>query len=307
MTRPFRFGLLVESREQTRQGLLDLAHRAEDEGYGILLGTDHLGRLASVPLVQTAAEHTRLRIGTLVLNNDFRHPAVLAQELAAIDVVSEGRLEIGLGAGWARNEYDGAAVSFDRPGKRVARLQAAVAMLKQSLSEGRIDRPGDDAYPPIRLDGMPRSVQRPHPPFLIGGGGPRVLRFAAREAAIVALDPRALPEGGHDMRDVTAALFDEKIGWIREAAAERWSELEVNIIIFGADPEHGRRSGRSPVLRHDITEEEMAESPHYLLGDTEAMVDQLVARRERWGINYLAVREADRDALAPVIGRLAGR
>ena len=147
----------------------------EDEGYDIVLGTDHLGRLASLQLLQAAAEVTKLRIGTLVLNNDFRHPVLLAQELAALDVVTDGRLEIGLGAGWARDEYDGARMAFDRPGQRLARLKSSVAIIKQALSEGRIDRPEGDPYGAIQLDGMPRSIQRPHPPLLIGGGGPKTL------------------------------------------------------------------------------------------------------------------------------------
>jgi alkanesulfonate monooxygenase SsuD/methylene tetrahydromethanopterin reductase-like flavin-dependent oxidoreductase (luciferase family) len=174
------------------------------------------------------------------------------------------------------------------------------------LGEGRIEREADDAYPQIRLEGMPRSVQRPHPPFLIGGGGRRVLSYAAREADIVGLDPRAFREGGHDLSDVTEAAIDEKLTWIREAADERLSELEINVIVFGVDPEFGHRSGPSPALSHPITEDEMARSPHYLLGDREAMTDQLVSRRERWGINYLAIKPAHMNALAPVIARLAG-
>jgi len=306
LSRPFRFGLLVEGDRLNRRALLDLVARAEAEGYGILLGTDHLGRLASAPLLQAAAEATHLRIGTLVLNNDFRSPVILAQELATLDMLTEGRLEIGLGAGWARTEYDASAMPFDAPGRRVARLQATVAMLKQALGEGRIERDADDAYPKMLLEGMPRSVQRPHPPFLIGGGGRRVISYAAREAQIVGLDPRAFREGGHDLSDVTEAAIDEKIGWIREAAAERLADLEINLIVFGVDPQFGRRSGPSPALSHPITEEEMAGSPHYLLGDTDEMTEQLIARRERWGINYLAIKPAHMDLLAPVIARLAG-
>lgn len=306
VSKPFRFGLLVEGDNLTRQSLLDLVKRAEAEGYGILLGTDHLGRLASAPLLQAAAEATALRIGTLVLNNDFRNPVILAQELATLDMLTEGRLEIGLGAGWARVEYDASAMPFDAPGRRVARLQATVAMLKQALGEGRIERDADEAYPRMLLEGMPRSVQRPHPPFLIGGGGRRVLSYAAREAQIVGLDPRAFREGGHDQSDVTESAIDEKVAWIREAAGERWGDLEINLIVFGVDPEYGRRSGSSPALAHPITEDEMAGSPHYLLGDTDEMAERLIARRERWGINYLAIKPVHMDVVAPVIARLAG-
>lgn len=288
MSRPFRFGLIIETRQTTRRELVALAKRAENEGYDILLGTDHLGRLASLPLLQAAAEATGLRIGTLVLNNDNRHPVILAQELAAIDVVTDGRLEIGLGAGWDRPEYDGAAMTFDPPGRRLARLKATVAILKQALDEGRIEREADDGYPAIRLEGMPRSVQRPHPPFLIGGGGPRLLSYAAREAEVVGIDPRAFPEGGHDPADLSESAIDQKVGWIREAAADRWPQLQLNVIVFG------------------VGNEEVAGSPHYLSGDQSEMTEQLLARRERWGISYLAMRPDQMDAVAPVVARLRG-
>lgn len=306
MTRPFRFGLLVETRQTTRSELRDLAHRAEDVGCSILLGTDHFGRLSALQLLQTAAETTSLRIGTLVLNNDFRHPVVLAQELATLDTLAEGRLEIGLGAGWDRPEYEAAGMAFEPPGRRVDRLVAAVRLLKQALGEGRMEREGDEAYPRIHMPTMPRSHQRPHPPFLIGGGGRRVLGFAAREADIVALDPRALREGGHDPADVRAEAIDAKIEWIREAAGDRWPRLEINVIVFDVDPDYRRRSGPPPERTHGISEEEMVRSPHYLAGDTDEMVEQLLSRRERWGISYLALRPSHLDAVAPVLKALAG-
>ena len=304
--RPFRFGLLLDSRDIGRNQLLEVARRAEAEGYAILLGTDHLGRLASLQLLQAAAEATSLRIGTLVLNNDFRHPALLAQELATIDRLTEGRLEIGLGAGWDRPEYEAAGMSFDPPGRRIARLQATVGILQQALSEGRIERPADEAYPAMRLDGMPRSAQRPHPPLLIGGGGPRMLRYAARVAQIVGLDPRALPEGGHDPHDVTEADVEQKIEWVREAAGERWPVLELNIIIRGLDPGSGR-SASGAQNKYGLSAAEMARSPFFLVGDAEQMTDALLARRERFGISYLTLHAPHMDAVAPVIRKLAAR
>ncbi len=306
MPRPFRFGLIVETRQTSRQELIDLARRAEDAGCSIMLGTDHFGRLAALPLLQTIAENTGLRIGTLVLNNDFRSPVVLAQELATIDMLTEGRLEIGVGAGWDRAEYEAAALSFDPPGRRVDRMVATVGLLKQALGQGRMVREGDDAYPHMNLTNMPQSVQRPHPPFLIGGGGPRVLKFAARAADIVALDPKALPQGGHDPADVRAAAIDTKLGWIREAAGERWERLEINVIVFDVDPDFPRRSGPAPERTHGVSDDEMVQSPHYLTGDAEEMADQLLARRDRWGISYISVGAAHLDAVEPVIRRLAG-
>ena len=303
---PFRFGLLLGGEQVTRAELINLARRAEAEGYNIVLGTDHIPRQAHVPLLQAAAEQTRLRIGTLVLNNDFRHPVLLAQEFAALDVLTDGRLEIGLGAGWASNEYGAVGLTFDRPGKRLARLKASMAIIKQALSEGRIQRPADEPYGEIRLDDMPRSIQRPHPPLLIGGGGPRTLAFAGTEAQIVGIDPRAQPSGGQVPGDVTEPIVEEKIGWIREAAGHRAAALEINLIVFDVDPGYRPGTGHTSIRSDVLTFEDIVRSPHYLVGDSEAMIDTLIERRERWGINYLAIKPAHMPVLAPVIARLSG-
>jgi probable F420-dependent oxidoreductase len=297
--RPIRFGMTVGTDQATRAGVLELARRAEDAGIAVLLGSDHLGRWASLPMLQAAAQVTGLRIGSLVLNNDLRHPAVLAQELTTIDLVTDGRLEIGIGAGWNRPEYEAAGLRFDPPRERIARMRATVAMLKSAARDGIIDHRGDAAYPRIHQEGLPTSVQRPHPPILVGGGGPRLLAYAAREADIVGLDPRSLPEGGHDPQDVTEAAIDRKIGWIREAAAQRWNELEINIAIYAVNPrpEHGR----------DIGQHELSRSPHYLAGEADQIAETLLARRERWGISYVVIGPDHLAAMRPVIARLHGR
>ena len=304
--RPFRFGVLFEARDATRGGVLELARRAEEAGASVLLGTDHLGRWASLPFLQLAAEHTSLRIGTIVLNNDLRHPAILAQDLTTLDAITGGRLEIGIGAGWNKAEYDDAGLQFDPPPRRLARMRATVAMLKEAMSEGRMDHPGDDAYPPIHQEGLPSSVQRPHPPILVGGGGPRLLAYAAREAQIVGLDPRSLPHGGSDPEDVTEAAIERKVGWVREAAGDRWRQLELNIIIFDVDPDFRRRSDPAPPRRRPISKGEIGRSPHDLVGDHDEMVEALRMRRERFGISYVAVRGENLATLTPVIGQLAG-
>lgn len=304
---PFRFGLLVEAATMSRYDIGDVARRAEDDGYDIVLATDHLGQLAPLPMLLSVADAASVRIGTLVLNNDFRHPVVLAHELASIDALSGGRIEIGMGAGWARGEYDGAAIAFDQPGKRLARLATSMAIIKQALSEGRVQTPPDSPYGSIQLDDVPCSVQRPHPPVLIGGGGPRTLAFAAGEAQIVGIDPRALPGGGHVDGDVTEAIIDEKVSWIRAAAGDRFADLELNVIIFEVDPDYRPGAHHTSIRSEVLSTDDIARSPHYLLGDTDAMVDRLIERRERWGINYLALKREHMDLLAPVIARLAGQ
>jgi probable F420-dependent oxidoreductase len=302
--RPFRFGLVLDSGEGRLDRVVETARRAEGAGVQVLLATDHLGSWAALPRLLAAAQATRLRIGTLVLNNDLRHPTVLAQELATIDAMTDGRLEIGLGAGWNRPEYEAAGLTFDPPADRLRRMRTSLGMIRQALSEGRIDHDADDAYPAIHQDGLPVSLQRPHPPFLVGGGGPRLLAFAAREAQIIGIDPRSLPGGGGDPTDITGAAVDRKVGWIREAAADRWTELEINIALWEVDPDFHRRSGPPPPRARDISEAELPLSPHYLVGDPSEMADTLLARRERWGISYITLPAAALETLEPVIARL---
>jgi probable F420-dependent oxidoreductase len=305
--RPFRFGVTLPGSTGDRDEVLEFARRAEAAGASVLLATDHLGDWGALPRLVAAAQATRLRIGTLVLNNELRHPAVLAQELATVDAMTDGRLEIGIGAGWNRPELEAAGIGFDPPGERVRRMKATFRMLRQALSEGRIDHEADAAYPAIHQADLPTSVQRPHPPFMVGGGGPKLLAFAAREAEIVGIDPRSLPGGGGDPTDITAAAIDRKIGWIREAAGDRWDLLEISIIVWQVDPEFRTRTGPPPPRRHGISEEELPKSPHFLVGDTEEMVETLLARRERWGISYVTVPAEGLATCEPVIARLVSR
>jgi probable F420-dependent oxidoreductase len=304
--RPFRFGVFLSGDAGNRDEVVEAAKRAEAAGVSVLLATDHLGAWGALPRLVAAAQATSLRVGTLVLNNELRHPAVLAQELATVDAMTDGRLEIGIGAGWNRVELEAAGIGFDPPADRLRRMRATFRMLHQALGEGRIDHEADAAYPAIHQVGLPTSVQRPHPPFMVGGGGPKLLAFAAREAEIVGIDPRSLPGGGGDPTDITAAAVDRKVGWIREAAGNRWDQLEISIIVWEVDPEFRTRTGPPPPRRHGISEEELPLSPHFLVGDTEEMVETLLARRERWGISYLTLPAEDLAVCEPVIGRLAG-
>jgi probable F420-dependent oxidoreductase len=303
--RPFRFGVIADTNHTTREALRDRALKAADAGFDVLLATDHFGQLGPLQVLQTVAEVSTMRIGTLVLNNDMRHPVVLAHELAALDLLSGGRLEIGLGAGWSKWEYDDVSMSFDRPGQRVDRLEASIDIIKQALSTGGVQQAGGP-YGRIRMGNTPVAHQRPHPPILIGGGGRRVLSLAAREAQIVAIDPRALPEGGQRTGEAAPSVVDEKIGYIRAAAGERIGELEISLIVFEFDPSY-RGAGRPAVNSPHLTDEEIVDSPYYLLGDVEAMTDAVHARRERWGLSYYVVNERNFELAAPLVERLAGR
>src|SRR5688572_19483996 len=211
--RPFRFATGGGTSDRAR--LVENARAAESMGYSTYLIADHLQDQAGpVPALATVAAVTsHLRIGTIVFNNDLRHPAVLAQDLATLDLLSEGRLEIGLGAGWNVDEYTRAGLSFDKHAVRFERMRESMAVLKGLLGDGTFSFAGRH-YQIHEMDGLPKPWQRPHPPFLIGGGGRKMLEFAAREAQIVGLAPRLPLPAEPDIASCTAAATDEKVEWI---------------------------------------------------------------------------------------------
>ena len=243
---------MADAREvATIRQLTETARRAEAIGIDALVVPDHLiAQMAPVPtMAAIAAVSDRLRIAAFVLNNDLRHPAVLAQELASLDVLCEGRLDVAIGAGWNRAEYEAIGLAFDPTPVRQARLAEAVAVLKGCFADGPFSFAGEH-YTITDYDAQPKPAQRPHPPFLIGGGGRRTLTLAAREAQIVGLAPRILPSRAPDPRSVTFEGTREKIDWVREAAGERFDELELNVYPSMTARQHhlgaaagGRRGG----------------------------------------------------------------
>jgi probable F420-dependent oxidoreductase len=304
-TRPFRFGLIVDAGAASPGSQVEIAKRAEAVGVDIALCTDHVGRWGMLGLLQAVAQATSLRVGPFVANNDLRNPIVLAQEIATLDHLSGGRVEIGLGAGWNRREYSATGITFDPAPVRVARMMTAMSVIRGILRDGSVAHAGDDTYGPMVANDLPMAVQRPSPPFLVGGGRKKLLEFAAQEADTVGLNPRSMPDGTLDSRDVTADSIDRKIGWIRQAAGERWDELEINVALYAVDRELHTRRGPVPPRPHGVSEVEFAASPHYLGGDVAHMVETLQARRERWGISYIAIRTAHLHAMTEVVGRLA--
>lgn len=311
--RPFRF--LTESWPITDgRSLMADARRAESMGYSALVIPDHLvDQLAPIPVLAVVAAATeRLRIAPFVLNNDLRQPAVLAQDLASLDVLSGGRLEIAIGAGWNKPEYDRIGLPFDPVATRVARLEEAIAVLKGALGEGPFSFHGA-FYTIDGLDGYPKPVQRPHPPLFIGGGGRRTLTLAGREADIVGLAPRILSGQRPDPRSFTLEAAAEKIGWVREAAGDRFDSLEFNVYPSGSDAivtDHARAEAARVVDRMrlqtgvELTEDEVLESPHIFIGSIDGFVQKFRMLRERLGISSFHV--GGMDDLAPVVERLAG-
>lgn len=302
MVRPFRFGV-VFTDEMTGPDWRDYARRLEAEGFSTLLVADHFDNPMSCgPLMLAAADATTtLRVGSYVYDNDFRHPALLAKEAATIDVLSGGRLELGLGAGWNKGEYDEVGVAFDPPGVRVARLEESVEILLRLFAGGPVEFAGEH-YRINGLEGTPIPIQQPIP-LLIGGGGPRMMRLAAKRAEIVGFVPPALGGGGLDSDKFTEAAMDAKIGALESALAEIGRTdggPERSVLVFEI-----YRSIAEVDPRDWVREDLVPTSPYVLLGSSEAMVDALIGRRERWGLSYVVCFERNLEQFLPVVRRLA--
>ena len=309
--RPFHF--LADARVIVPGAeLAALARRSEGLGYHALVIPDHLmGQLSPiVGMTAIAAATTTLRVSAFVLNNDLRHPAVLAQDLAAIDVQSGGRLDIAIGAGWNKREYDAIGIPFDATPVRQARLAEAVTVVKGCLSGGPFSFDGE-YYRITGYTGEP-SVQRPHPPVFVGGGGRRTLALAGREADIVGLAPR-ITRSGMDAWSLTAEATREKIEWVREAAGDRFAELEFNVYPSGWPPVLtddlagevtkviaglGERTGT------ELTERQVLESPHLFIGSTDRLAEKFQQLREEFGISSFLLGSVGE--LEPVLDKLAG-
>lgn len=305
---PFRFGLTtgwVESGESW----LATARRAEELGYSVLLVPDHLTRLLSpVPaLAAAAAVTTRLRIGSYVFANDFRHPLVLAREASTLDVVSGGRLEFGMGAGWRVSDYRQLGVAYDPARLRIDRLVEALGIIKRLLAGETVRHDG----PHYRIEGarlFPPTVQRPRPPIMLGGGGPRMLRLAAREADIVSFVPQFNAAGRPILRQATERALVEKVATVRRAAGGRFDQLELNVFVAAAG-----MVGSGSSVAASLVAGGMAAfvgpvgSPYVLHGTRARLREILERRRERLGISFYAIPQPALESVAPLVEDLSGR
>lgn len=307
--RRFRFGVQVATAP-SGQAWRDLARKAEDLGYSTLFMPDHFGdQLAPFPALAAAASVTStLKVGALVMCNDYRHPVVHAKEMATLDVLADGRTEWGIGAGWMNTDYEQSGIPHDRAGTRIDRLEEAVAIMKGLFADGAVTHQGDH-YTITGLDGRPKPVQRPHPPLLIGGGGRRVLTLAAREADIVGIAPSATT-GAVDAtsaRDAAADRTDQKLEWVKAAAGDRFDDLELNVLIFAAIVTDDRTSMAEAIGgAFGLSADEALQVPHALVGTVDEICETLQERRERWGISYVVVQGDALEPMAPVVARLAG-
>jgi probable F420-dependent oxidoreductase len=256
----------------------------------------------------TAVEATRsLRVGSYVFANDFRHPVMLAKEAATLDVLTGGRFELGVGAGYLRSEYEQAGLPYDAASVRVSRLGETIQVVKGLFAEEPLTFSGR-YYTVTNLDGFPKPVQRPHPPLLVGGAGKRLLTLAAREASIVSIGTKAQGDGsGLDATDTTPAATRQKVAWIRQAAGERFNQLELNMIMYEVVVTEDRHHiARQLAERFKTTDEHVLTLPHCLIGTSDQISEDVQRRREQYGVSYIAVFDEHSEAFAPVVARLAG-
>ncbi|HLF99688.1 MAG TPA: TIGR03621 family F420-dependent LLM class oxidoreductase [Acidimicrobiia bacterium] len=308
--RKFRFGIQI-SKAGSSTEWAELARKAEDLGFSTLAMPDHFvnDEFAPMPAMMAAADATStLRIGSLVFDNDYKHPVVLAKEAATLDVLSDGRLEFGLGAGWQRTDYDASGIPYDPPGVRIDRFEEGLRIVKGLWETGPFSHAGEH-YTITNLEGFPKPVQQPRPPILIGGGGQRVLTIAAREADIIGLNAnlRAGEVGIDAAKTATEQATLEKLDWIRAAAGDRFDDIEFNVLVFMATITEDRDSlieSMAPMF--GITPAEAAAIPHVLVGTEGQIIDELHERREKFGVSYVTLQGDVMEAFAPIVAKLTG-
>lgn len=315
--RPFRFGVINETVLPGEEWLARV-RRVEALGYDTFLIRDHflpdffgdqLGPLAA--LATAAAVTTRLRVGTLVFSNDYRHPVLLAKELATIDWLSNGRLEVGIGAGWLRNEYDRAGLPYERAGRRIERLEESLRVLRGLWSDRPFSFEGTH-YHIDGIDGQPKPIQRPRPPILIGAGQPKMLQLAGREADIVGILTTSVATGTvqDDPSERFAAAVAQKLEYVREGAGERYDELELSLIptvIFSDDRERTAAELIATRGWEGVSIADVLTMPSFVIGTLDEVCADLLERRARYGFSYYVVTDQQFEEFASVVARLGGR
>ena len=280
-------------------------------GYSAVYLPDHFGdQVGPIAALMAAADATtRLRVGSLVFDNDYRHPVVLAKEAATLDLLSGGRLDLGIGAGWMVSDYEQAGIPYHSAGTRIDRLAEAVTIIKKFFAGGEFSFEGKH-YTIKGLEGSPLPVQKPHPRFLLGGGGRKMLSLAAREADIVHVNYN-LNEGRINPKLVQTGMAeatDEKLGWIREASGDRFDAIELGFTVFFANVTEDRESlAEALAPSMGFEPRNVLEMPHFLIGTLGQIEEDLQARRDRYGFSDVIVPGEVAEDLAPVVERLAGR
>jgi len=298
-------------REELRQ--------LEDTGFSAIAVADHFTQGQTIePVVAmcaAAALTKRLRVVCTVFGNDYRHPVLLHRSMANLDVLSEGRVEVGLGAGWMRSDYEAAGIAYDPPGVRISRLREAARIIKGLFGEGPFSFSGEH-YKITGLDGLPKPVQKPRPPLMIGGGGRRVLSVAGEEADIVGITVTSTPTGEISperiAREMSAEGIAEKIGWVRaaaEAAGRSFADLEIQLGVvctLTKSAEQTRSAVEAIAKTYGADPAQVERSPAVLVGTVEQCLETLQKRRERLGISYISFLFSEPAAVAPLVARAAG-
>jgi probable F420-dependent oxidoreductase len=305
---PFRFAVQQSSARSAEQWAA-LARRAESLGYDLLVMPDHLDKQLSpfAALAMAAAATTRLRVGAFVFANDYRHPLILAREAATLDLLSGGRFEMALGAGWMAGDYRRLGMTYDPPPLRVDRLEEAVPLIKRLLAGETVTHHGKH-YDLDRADVGVEPVQKPRPPLAVGAGGPRMLKLAAREADIVGLVPgfsaRGWPMFGQATEKATAA----KVALVREAAGEGFERLELNLWVSSAGLIGSGNSLLGSAAAATVkAATSVYGSPYVLYGTLKGVRDELLRRRDKLGISYYTFPGRSMETMAPLVEALAGR
>jgi probable F420-dependent oxidoreductase len=308
--RPFRFGVITESapsREQWRT----LVQKAEDLGYDTFLLADHfVNEFPPLAALMAAADATKtLRVGSFVFDNDFRHPALLAKEVATLDLLSGGRFELGIGAGWHQPEYEQTGLPFDRAGVRIQRMEEGLQIIKQFFTQESVTFAGNH-YTVTNLKAFPKPFQRPSPPILMGGGGKRLLTLAGQEADIVGLHLKVNADGTVDPSERTETALARKVEWVRQAAGERFEKVELNLLIRKVIITQNRQQAAEQYIRDsrrtEVIAEQLLASPYMLFGSHEQLIEHIQRLREQFGISYFVLDAEDMEVMAPVVARLAG-
>ena len=283
------------------------ARRIEAIGFGGLVVADHVtgNGLSPFPaLAVAAAATTTLRVGTLVLDNDFRNPLLLAREAATVDVISNGRLELGIGAGWHDRDNESLGITYDPPRVRVERLAEAVPLLKRLWTEDEVTHAGTH-YRHDRAHSGPTPVQQPHPSLLIAGGGDRILQLAVREADIVGVVPRTKRDGSPDRAAYSWETALDRFAYVRRLVGDR--DVQLNTLVFGMIVTDDRPAAIAELAsRMEGAPAEMIDrSPFFLVGSLAEMRAQLLRTREVFGVTYFTVRGEHIEAFAPLARELA--
>ena len=292
------------------QEWIDRAKRLEALGYGTLAMPDHMigGAWAAMPALAVAATATqKLRVGTLVIDNDFRNPTVFARECATLDVLTNGRFELGIGAGWLDRDYQSTGIPFDRGRVRVGRLAEAVTLLKRLFTEEQVTFAGQ-YYEVDRAECRPKPVQRPYPPFLIAGGGPDILALAGREANIVAIVASGITGSGKLAPEkLTLETMREQISVVRDAAGARFGEIELSMFLDCIVTDDREKTIAEMAKKAKAEPDVLRNSAYRGIGTLREIRDHIVRMRDAIGITYFCLRGPDVESLGPVVGELTGR